>query len=218
MGDDPEFVAELIDDFLADAPIQLESLREAASRATQPRARRAAHTLKGNSRTFGAGELASLCQEAETAAGRGRSRCGAVPRSTRSTTSGRRVRAELVAFRDGRGRCTRHRDADDGDAASPELVEARRRLAELESLVENSPVAVIVMDTDERVTDWNPAAAALFGYSAEEALGRPDRRPRVRRHGSRRGARGHTRGDDHRSCTADRPAQAKGRHARSTSS
>ncbi len=58
-------------------------------------------------------------------------------------------------------------------AASTELAEARRRLAELESLVENSPVAVIVMDSDERVTDWNPAATALFGYSAEEALGRP---------------------------------------------
>ena len=54
-----------------------------------------------------------------------------------------------------------------------ELLEARRRLAELESLVENTPVAVIVMDSDERVTDWNPAAAELFGYSAEEALGRP---------------------------------------------
>ena len=58
-------------------------------------------------------------------------------------------------------------------ASSPELTEARRRLAELESLVENSPVAVIVMDSGERVTDWNPAAATLFGYSAEEALGRP---------------------------------------------
>ena len=57
-------------------------------------------------------------------------------------------------------------------APSTELVEARRRLAELESLVENTPVAVIVMDSDERVTDWNPAAAELFGYSAEEALGR----------------------------------------------
>jgi PAS domain S-box-containing protein len=29
------------------------------------------------------------------------------------------------------------------------------------------------MDTLERVTDWNPAAADLFGYSAEEAVGRP---------------------------------------------
>jgi PAS domain S-box-containing protein len=54
-----------------------------------------------------------------------------------------------------------------------EIAEARRRLAELESIVENTPVAVVVMDADERVTDWNPAAAALFGYSADEALGRP---------------------------------------------
>ena len=54
------------------------------------------------------------------------------------------------------------------------LFEAQRRQRQyFESLVENSPVAVIVMDSDERVTDWNPAAAALFGYSAEEALGRP---------------------------------------------
>ena len=28
------------------------------------------------------------------------------------------------------------------------------------------------MDADERVTDWNPAAAELFGYSVDEALGR----------------------------------------------
>src|SRR5207244_13593668 len=61
--------------------------------------------------------------------------------------------------------------ADAGPSA--ELAEARRRLPELESLVDNSPVAVIVMDADERVTDWNPAAAALFGYSSEEALGCP---------------------------------------------
>jgi PAS domain S-box-containing protein len=54
------------------------------------------------------------------------------------------------------------------------LFEAQRRQKQyFESLVENSPVAVVVMDSDERVTDWNPAAAALFGYSGEEALGRP---------------------------------------------
>jgi PAS domain S-box-containing protein len=56
---------------------------------------------------------------------------------------------------------------------SSELAEARRRLDELESLVEISPVAVVVMDVDERVTEWNPAAAQLFGYSPQEAIGRP---------------------------------------------
>jgi PAS domain S-box-containing protein len=56
---------------------------------------------------------------------------------------------------------------------SSELAEARRRLDELESLVEISPVAIVVMDADERVTGWNPAAAQLFGYSPQEAIGRP---------------------------------------------
>ena len=55
---------------------------------------------------------------------------------------------------------------------SSELAEARRRLDELESLVEISPVAIVVMDADERVTGWNPAAAQLFGYSPQEAIGR----------------------------------------------
>ena len=42
-----------------------------------------------------------------------------------------------------------------------------------ESLVEVSPVAIVIMDADERVTSWNPAAAELFGWSSEEAIGRP---------------------------------------------
>jgi len=56
---------------------------------------------------------------------------------------------------------------------SSALAEARRRLTELESLVEISPVAIVVMDADERVTGWNPAAAQLFGYLPQEAIGRP---------------------------------------------
>src|SRR5947209_16386493 len=35
-----------------------------------------------------------------------------------------------------------------------------------------SPTAVVVMDRDEVVTEWNPAAAELFGWLPEEALGR----------------------------------------------
>ncbi|HEY3051314.1 MAG TPA: response regulator, partial [Gaiellaceae bacterium] len=51
--------------------------------------------------------------------------------------------------------------------------EVERQRGYLESLVSISPAAVVVMDADERVTDWNPAAAELFGYSAEEAVGQP---------------------------------------------
>ena len=53
------------------------------------------------------------------------------------------------------------------------FAEVERQREYLESLVAISPAAVVVMDAEERVTDWNPAAAELFGYSAEEALGRP---------------------------------------------
>ena len=49
-------------------------------------------------------------------------------------------------------------------------VEHQRQYFEM--LVEVSPAAIVVMDADERVTGWNPAAAALFGYDADEAIGR----------------------------------------------
>jgi len=101
VGDDPEFLAELIDDFLEDAPTQVAALREAVASGDATSARRAAHTLKGTSRTFGAGELASLCQDAETAAdsgdlGAAHSRLDGIEREWN------RVRAELLAVRDGR--------------------------------------------------------------------------------------------------------------------
>jgi HPt (histidine-containing phosphotransfer) domain-containing protein len=71
VGDDPAFVAELIDEFIGEAPRQLQTLREAAATSEAETARRAAHTLKGNARTFGAEGLASLSLEAETAAAAG---------------------------------------------------------------------------------------------------------------------------------------------------
>lgn len=40
-----------------------------------------------------------------------------------------------------------------------------------ESLVEVSPVAVIMVDEDINVTLWNPGAERLFGYTATEAVG-----------------------------------------------
>jgi len=52
------------------------------------------------------------------------------------------------------------------------FAEIERQREYFESLVEISPVAVVVMDAEERVTGWNPAATELFGHTAEEAIGR----------------------------------------------
>jgi HPt (histidine-containing phosphotransfer) domain-containing protein len=100
VGGDQEFVSELVDDFLADAPAQLEGLRAASSSGDSDMARRAAHTLKGTSRTFGAEVLAALCQEAEAAAGMGdldsvRTRLPGID------VEWARVRTELLSVRDG---------------------------------------------------------------------------------------------------------------------
>jgi PAS domain S-box-containing protein len=52
------------------------------------------------------------------------------------------------------------------------FAEIDRQKQYFESLVGISPVAVIELDPDERVTGWNPAAEELFGYSPDEAVGR----------------------------------------------
>jgi HPt (histidine-containing phosphotransfer) domain-containing protein len=100
VGGDQAFLGELIDEFLDDAPAQLESLREGATSGDAERAKRAAHTLKGNSRTFGAWELASLCQEAEAAALD--DLAAVLARVDEIDGEWVRVRAQLLAFREGR--------------------------------------------------------------------------------------------------------------------
>jgi PAS domain S-box-containing protein len=52
------------------------------------------------------------------------------------------------------------------------FAEIARQKQYFESLVGISPVAVIEMDAEERVTGWNPAAEELFGYPPDEAIGR----------------------------------------------
>ncbi len=54
-------------------------------------------------------------------------------------------------------------------AERAELLATSRRL---EELVDGAPLAIIAHDNDLRVLRWNPAAAALFGWGAEEVLGR----------------------------------------------
>jgi PAS domain S-box-containing protein len=50
--------------------------------------------------------------------------------------------------------------------------ELRSQKEYLEALVQNSPVAIITADLQAHVVSWNPAAERLFGYTAEEAVGR----------------------------------------------
>ena len=106
VGDDPEFLGELVDAFLQDAPAQLESLREAASSGDATTARRAAHTLKGNSLTFGARKLASLCQDAESAASAD-DLTAVLSRFDEVDAEWSRVGAELLAWREGSGPASR---------------------------------------------------------------------------------------------------------------
>jgi HPt (histidine-containing phosphotransfer) domain-containing protein len=61
------FVEELVDTFLTDAPTLLEALRTQDAKEV----RRAAHTLKSNGATFGAGALADLCGQLEQQAKEG---------------------------------------------------------------------------------------------------------------------------------------------------
>jgi HPt (histidine-containing phosphotransfer) domain-containing protein len=49
-----DFVAELVDTFVAEAPLMLAELRSALSAGDAERFRRAAHSLKSNCNTFGA--------------------------------------------------------------------------------------------------------------------------------------------------------------------
>jgi PAS domain S-box-containing protein len=54
-----------------------------------------------------------------------------------------------------------------------DITELQQQKRYLESLVEISPVAIIVTDLEWNVVSWNPAAERLFGYSPDEAVGRP---------------------------------------------
>ena len=60
-----EFVTELVDTFLEEAPGMLVELRSARAENHAERFRRAAHSLKSNGNTFGALRLAALARELE---------------------------------------------------------------------------------------------------------------------------------------------------------
>ena len=62
-----EFVAELVDTFFEEAPLMLAELRSARAAGNDERFRRAAHSLKSNSQTFGAMALGQMARALELA-------------------------------------------------------------------------------------------------------------------------------------------------------
>jgi PAS domain S-box-containing protein len=53
-----------------------------------------------------------------------------------------------------------------------DITELQEQKRYLESLLEVSPMAIVITDSDFKVITWNPAAEGLFGYTTEEAVGR----------------------------------------------
>jgi PAS domain S-box-containing protein len=53
-----------------------------------------------------------------------------------------------------------------------DVSELQRQKRWNESVLELSPTAIVTVDRENRCTSWNPAAEQLFGYSAQEAMGR----------------------------------------------
>jgi histidine phosphotransfer protein HptB len=60
-----DFVAELLDTFLEETPVLLAELRSARHAADAERFRRAAHSIKSNSQTFGALGLGAVARDIE---------------------------------------------------------------------------------------------------------------------------------------------------------
>ena len=60
-----DFINELIDAFLEDAPHMIQSMRSALAVKDVESFRRNAHSLKSNAHTFGAAELGALARELE---------------------------------------------------------------------------------------------------------------------------------------------------------
>ena len=60
-----DFVVELVDTFLQEAPAMLDELRRALAAQDADKFRRTAHSLKSNSNTFGALTLGAMARELE---------------------------------------------------------------------------------------------------------------------------------------------------------
>jgi HPt (histidine-containing phosphotransfer) domain-containing protein len=98
VGGDPEFLAELMDTFLAGAPQLLADMRQAVEGGDAAGLRLAAHSLKSNSTDFGAMALSNLCWEVEVL-GKAGTLDGAAELIAQAEAAYEQVRAALEAVR-----------------------------------------------------------------------------------------------------------------------
>jgi HPt (histidine-containing phosphotransfer) domain-containing protein len=97
-GGDPAFLAELIDTYFEDSRALLPAMREAVDEGRPEQLRRAAHSLKSNSASFGAQDLTVLCRQLEEQ-GRAGTLGGAAERLAQVEVEYDRVKRALEAAR-----------------------------------------------------------------------------------------------------------------------
>jgi HPt (histidine-containing phosphotransfer) domain-containing protein len=98
-GGDPAFLAELIDTYFEDSATLLPAMREALAAGSTEQLRRAAHSLKSNSASFGAQELAIRCRALEEQSQAGALGDAAAERLAQVEAEYERVRRALQAAR-----------------------------------------------------------------------------------------------------------------------
>lgn len=98
VGDDAEFVGEIVDTYLDDAPTQLTGMTQALAAGDLTTLGRLAHTLKGNSLNIGATELAEIARTLEEGARVG-DVTDAAPRIVAAAAAFERVTAALADAR-----------------------------------------------------------------------------------------------------------------------
>lgn len=79
---------------------------------------------------------------------------------------------ETTAYPTGDGLAVYVRDVTDDQRARETALRTQQQLAQQAALLDSASDAMLVRDIDGTVRYWNSAAAQLYGWSAEEAVGR----------------------------------------------